>query len=65
MNEKVLVTNGADPSYLHSTGNLVESYMRIEDVLDLVNKFKSVMSYFLFLSKNTANLVSYKNKIKN
>ena len=38
---------------LHSTGNLVQRDIRIEDVLDLGEKFNDV----LFMSRNTANLV--------
>ena len=53
VNEKVLVTNGVDSSHLHCTGNLVERDIRIEDVLDLGEKFNDV----LFMSRNTANLV--------
>ena len=53
-NEKVLVTNEVDSSrHLHCTGNLVERDIRIEDVLDLGEKFNDV----LFMSRNTANLV--------
>ena len=51
VNEKVLVTNGVDSSHLHCTGNLVERDIRIEDVLDLGEKFNDV----LFVSRNTAN----------
>ena len=53
MNEKVLVTNGVDSSHLHCTGNLVQRDIRIEDVLDLGEKFNDV----LFMSRNTSNLV--------
>ena len=42
-----------DSSHIHSTYNLVESCLRIEDVLDLGENFDDV----LFLSKNTDNLV--------
>ena len=40
-------------SHLHCTGNLVERDIRLEDVLDLVEKFNDV----LFVSRNNANLV--------
>ena len=53
VNEKVLVTNGVDSSHLHCTGTLVERDIRIEDVLDLGEKFNDV----LFVSRNTASLV--------
>ena len=53
VNEKVLVTNGVDSSHLHCTGTLVERDIRIEDVLDLGEKFNDV----LFVSRNSANLV--------
>ena len=53
VNEKVRVTNGVDSSHLHCTGNLVERAIRLEDVLDLGEKFNDV----LFVSRNTANLV--------
>ena len=53
MKEKVLVTNGVDSSHLHCAGNLVERGIRIEDVLDLGEKFNDV----LFVSRNSANLV--------
>ena len=53
VNEKVLVTNGVDSSHLHCTGTLVERDLRIEDVLDLGEKFNDV----LFVSRNTASLV--------
>ena len=43
VNEKVLVTNGADSSHLHCIGNLVERDIRIEDVLDLGEKFNDVL----------------------
>ena len=42
-----------DSSHLHCTGNLVERDIRIEDVLDLGEKFNDV----LFVSRNTASLV--------
>ena len=42
-----------DSSHLHCTSNLVERDIRLEDVLDLGEKFNDV----LFVSKNTANLV--------
>ena len=38
---------------LHCTGTLVERDIRIEDVLDLGEKFNDV----LFVSRNTASLV--------
>ena len=53
VNEKVRVTNGVDSSYLHCTSNLVERDIRLEDVLDLGEKFNDV----LFVSRNNANLV--------
>ena len=53
VNEKVRVTNGVDSSHLHCAGNLVERDIRIEDVLDLGEKFNDV----LFVSRNNANLV--------
>ena len=39
----MLVTNGVDSSHLHCTGNLVERDIRIEDVLDLGEKFNDVL----------------------
>ena len=60
MNEKVLVTNGVDSSHLHCTGNLVQRDIRIEDVLDLGEKFNDV----LFMSRNTANLVERSTLLK-
>ena len=42
-----------DSSHLHCSGNLVERDIRIEDVLDLGEKFNDV----LFVSRNTASLV--------
>ena len=42
-----------DSSHLHCAGNLVERDIRIEDVLDLGEKFNDV----LFVSRNTASLV--------
>ena len=53
VNEKVRVTNGVDSSHLHCAGNLVERGIRIEDVLDLGEKFNDV----LFVSRNNANWV--------
>ena len=53
VNGKVRVTNGVDSSHLHCAGNLVERDIRIEDVLDLGEKFNDV----LFVSRNNANLV--------
>ena len=53
VNGKVRVTNGVDSSHLHFAGNLVERGIRIEDVLDLGEKFNDV----LFVSRNNANLV--------
>ena len=53
VNEKVRVTNGVDSSHLHCAGNLVERGIRIEDVLDLGEKFNDV----LFVSKISANSV--------
>ena len=53
VNGKVRVTNGVDSSHLHCAGNLVERNIRIEDVLDLGEKFNDV----LFVSRNNANLV--------
>ena len=53
VNEKVRVTNGVDSSHLHCTGNLVQRDIRIEDVLDLREKFNDV----LFMNRNTAKLV--------
>ena len=46
--EKVRVTNGVDSNHLHCAGNLVERDIRIEDVLDLGEKFNDV----LFVSRN-------------
>ena len=44
VNEKVRVTNEVDSSrHLHCTGNLVERDIRIEDVLDLGEKFNDVL----------------------
>ena len=55
-NEKALVTNGVGSSHLYGTGNLVERDIRIEDVLDLGEKFNEL--YFMErCSRNTANLV--------
>ena len=60
--DKRIVTQYADfqagesytlSSHLHCTGNLVERDIRIEDVLDLGEKFNDV----LFVSRNNANLV--------
>ena len=42
-----------DSSHLHCSGNLVERDIRIEDVLDLGEKFNDV----LFVSRNTTSLV--------
>ncbi len=53
VNGKVRVTVGVDSSHLHCAGNLVERDIRIEDVLDLGEKFNDV----LFVSRNNANLV--------
>ena len=53
VNEKVCVTNGVDSSHLHCAGNLVERGIRIEDVLDLGEKFNDI----LFVSRNSTNLV--------
>ena len=53
ISEKVRVTNGVDSSHFHCTSNLVERDIRLEDVLDLGEKFNDV----LFVSRNNANLV--------
>ena len=42
-----------DSKHLHSTGNLIESYICANDILALGEKFNDV----LFLSKNTGDLV--------
>ena len=51
VNRKVLVDHGVGSRHLHSNGNLVESCIRFEDVLDLGENFDDV----LFVSKNTDN----------
>ena len=45
VNGKVRVTNGVDSSHLHCAGNLVERDIRIEDVLDIGEKFN--MMFYL------------------
>ena len=69
VNGKVRVTNGVDSSHLHCAGNLVERDIRIEDVLDLGEKFNDVLFIqilygwenfsFLFLVSNFWNNIKF------
>ena len=44
VNEKVIINYGMNSSHLHCTGNLVERDIRIEDVLDLGEKFNVLLN---------------------